>query len=167
MMSSLFYVLLFFILTYLLVKWRRYCNLEQEKQRLEKIIKERTKEIKEKNRQLVEQSKKLEEIDKVKSRFFADISHEFRTPLTLIMGPLEQMLSDEIADEIEQKKKLTLMLRNSQRLLGLINQLLDFSKLETGSMNVRTKSEDIIPLLRRLVYSFNSLAETKHIDLIF
>jgi signal transduction histidine kinase/DNA-binding response OmpR family regulator/ligand-binding sensor domain-containing protein len=165
--AYLSYVLLFFILMYLLVKWRRSYKLENEKQWLEQIVKERTKEIKEKNLQLVEQSKKLEEIDKVKSRFFANISHEFRTPLTLIMGPLEQMLSGDIENETAQKKKLALMLRNSHRLLDLINQLLELSKFESGKVILQAGRQNIIPFLKGCVASFDSVANKNELDLTF
>lgn len=140
-------------------------KLEQEKLHLEKIVKERTKEIEEKNRQLEEQSGKLKEMDRVKSRFFANISHEFRTPLTLIMGPLEQLLSD--CPEKDQKKKLGLMLRNSQRLLGLINQLLELSKFESGKVKLQAGQLDIIPFLKGITASFEPLATQKELALTF
>jgi signal transduction histidine kinase/DNA-binding response OmpR family regulator len=165
--AFLSYVLVLFMLTYLIVKWQRSFKLEKEKQRLEQITKERTKEIKEKNQQLEEQSEKLKEIDKVKSHFFANISHEFRTPLTLIMSPLEQMLSGDIENEIEQKKKLTLMLRNSQRLLGLINQLLELSKFESGKVKLQACRQNIIPFLKGIIVSFEPLINKNELDLTF
>jgi signal transduction histidine kinase len=72
---------------------------------------------------LEEQSEKLKEMDQIKSRFFANISHEFRTPLTLIMGRIEQRLS--LCRDKQQVREMKMMLRNSQRLLDLINQLLE------------------------------------------
>jgi signal transduction histidine kinase/DNA-binding response OmpR family regulator len=153
-------------------KLMRSWELEQEKRRLEKVVKERTEEIEEKNRQLEqktaqleEQSDKLKELDQVKSRFFANISHEFRTPLTLIIGPLEQMLST--CDDKEQKKKLKLMLRNSQRLLGLINQLLDLSKFESGKVKLQAGWLNIIPFLKGIAAAFEPLAVQKEVDLTF
>ncbi len=121
--------------------------------------------IEAKNRQLEEQSDKLMEMDRVKSRFFANISHEFRTPLTLIMGPVEQMLSGS-SDET-QKKQLNLVLRNSQRLLGLINQLLELSKFESGRVKLHAARRNVIPLLRGFVANFEPLAERAELDLAF
>ena len=98
------------------------------------------------------QAEQLAELDIEKNKFFSNISHEFRTPLTLIMGPLEQMLST--GHYKEEAKKLTLMLRNSQRLLGLINQLLELSKFESGKMKLRAVRHNIIPFLKGIVNSF-------------
>jgi len=111
------------------------------------------------------ETEKLKEIDKMKSRFFASISHEFRTPLTLIMGPIQQLLSEKFKGNI--KEQYQLILRNSSRLMQLINQLLDISKLEAGKMNLHTKKENIITLLKGLTTSFESLAKQKNIELIF
>ncbi|MDZ7313942.1 MAG: ATP-binding protein [candidate division KSB1 bacterium] len=108
---------------------------------------------------------KLEELDRVKSHFFANISHEFRTPLTLILGPLEKLIAE--AREIDLKQQYQVMRRSGQRLLNLINQLLDISKLESGSMTLRASCQDVVGLLRRIVNSFISLAERKHITLAF
>jgi signal transduction histidine kinase/DNA-binding NarL/FixJ family response regulator len=162
------YGLLFFLLVFLIVKWRSR-QLLIEKQRLEQIVKDRTKEIEEKKQQLEEQSQQLKEMDKLKSRFFANISHEFRTPLTLIMGPLEQLLSQSCSQigEKEQKKKMKMMLRNSQRLLNLINQLLDLSKLDSGKMKLQAVPGDIIPFIKGITASFEIAAELNELDLQF
>jgi len=96
---------------------RRTGKLTHEKQKLEQLLRERTKESNEKNLKLKEQSEKLTEIDHMKSLFFANISHEFRTTLTLMMSPLEQMLSE--SNGKKQKQELEMMLRNSQQLLTI------------------------------------------------
>ncbi len=160
-----------FILIVLIVKWRSW-KLVKEKQNLEQIIEERTKEIKQKNQQLEkqthqlkEQSEKLQQIDKMKSRFFANISHEFRTPLTLIMGPLEQMIST--LHDKEQKKQLNLMFRSSQRLLALINQLLDLAKFDSGKMKLQAGYQNIIPFLKGILASFELLVRQRQLELQF
>lgn len=110
-------------------------------------------------------AEKLEELDQMKSNFFANISHEFRTPLTLILGPLERLLAGSF--EIQVKKQFNLMLRNGQRLLRLINQLLDLSKMEAGRMALRTRAENIVKLVNSTVLFFSSMAEQKEIRLSF
>jgi signal transduction histidine kinase/CheY-like chemotaxis protein len=112
---------------------------------------------------LKEKSDKLKEIAEIKSRFFANISHEFRTPLTLIVGPLEQMLSQ--CRDLKQKRTLTLMLRNAQRLLSLINQLLELSKFESGQVRLRASQQNIVTFLKGIVSSFELLANQNEVDL--
>ncbi|MCP5106741.1 MAG: response regulator [bacterium] len=153
-----------FLLVVFIVRWRSG-KIEREKNRLERIVKKRTKEIEEKNQQLEEQSEKLQEMDKVKSRFFANISHEFRTPLTLISGPIEQMISDKRNGE--QKERLNLVLRNSHRLLTLINQLLDLSRFDSGKMKLQASPQNIIPFLKGILASFELAAAQKKINLVF
>jgi signal transduction histidine kinase/DNA-binding NarL/FixJ family response regulator/ligand-binding sensor domain-containing protein len=169
--AYILYIAAFILLVFLIVKWRfRY--LEREKEKLELTIKERTKEIGEKNQQLEhqtgqlrDQSEKLKEMDKVKSRFFANISHEFRTPLTLIMSPLEMMLSRH--RDKKEKKTLNVMLRNTQRLLTLINQLLDLSRIDSGKIKMQVARHNIVSFLKGAVASFELLSEEKGLDLDF
>jgi CheY-like chemotaxis protein/nitrogen-specific signal transduction histidine kinase len=109
--------------------------------------------------------KEKEETEKIKSRFFANISHEFRTPLTLIFGPANDVL--EKTKEPDTKQSVGTIKKNANRLYGLVTQLLDLSKLEAGKMALETSEQNIIPLLKGLVLSFNSLAERKKIILKF
>jgi signal transduction histidine kinase/DNA-binding response OmpR family regulator len=166
--AFLFYAAVFVLLLFYVAKWRSL-KLEKEKQRLEQIVEERTKEVNQKNQQLEkqtgqlkEQSVALQEMDRVKSRFFANISHEFRTPLTLIMGPMEQMLID--SSDQKQKEQLDLMLSNSQRLLTLISQLLDLSRFDSREMKLKAAQENVIPVLKGIVASFQPLIEKKQIE---
>jgi len=105
-------------------------------------------------------SQKLREINEVKSRFFANLSHEFRTPLTLILGPLEKMIEDP---DIKESKLFRMMYRNAMRLLVLNNQLLDLSKLEAGQLTLKAKLGNIAEPLKAMAYSFSSLAEQRDI----
>jgi ligand-binding sensor domain-containing protein/signal transduction histidine kinase/DNA-binding response OmpR family regulator len=126
----------------------RVGRLKAREKELNELVKSRTAELE-------AQSVKLKAMDKIKSRFFANISHEFRTPLTLILGPLEQMLTGPQEKEIEQKKKIKLMMRNSRRLLGMINQLLDLSKFDSGTMKLQVLRQDIVPFLKGVFHSFD------------
>ncbi|MGH7594952.1 MAG: two-component regulator propeller domain-containing protein, partial [bacterium] len=109
------------------------------------------------------EAQKLQEMDQMKSRFFANISHEFRTPLTLIAGPVEQMRTGEFKGNVQEAYEM--ILRNSRRLLRLINQLLDLARLEAGRLSLQTRPENIISFLKGLVLSFASAAERKRIKL--
>ncbi len=111
------------------------------------------------------EAEKLREIDGMKMRFFANISHEFRTPLTLILGPVEKLLSR--SETTSSRDDLNVVRRNALRLLELINQLLDISRLDAGEMGIRVCRLDLVPYLKGLVFSFASLAERKHISLLF
>jgi signal transduction histidine kinase len=94
----------------------------------------------------------LRQLDQLKSNFFANISHEFRTPLTLILGQIESVMSSEI--DIREKIKLQVANRNARRLLTLINQLLDLSKLEAGNMELEFSQYNIVSFLKNILYSF-------------
>ncbi len=110
------------------------------------------------------QSEKLTELDRMKSRFFANVSHEFRTPLTLILGPLEKL--QKMVSE-ETRKDLDMIRRNARRLQLLINQLLSLSRLESGKMQLHAKEVDLTKLVREYVQSFESLSKTRGIELSF
>jgi signal transduction histidine kinase/ligand-binding sensor domain-containing protein/DNA-binding response OmpR family regulator len=111
------------------------------------------------------EAEKLRELDQMKSQFFANISHEFRTPLTLIVGPLQRLLSGEFRGNA--KDQFRMMLRNGQHLLRLINQLLDLSKLDAGKMSLQTRPENVVTLLRQIVSAFDSLAKFRQITFTF
>ena len=110
------------------------------------------------------QAQKLREIDQLKSRFFANISHEFRTPLTIIGGMVAQIRKEP---KRWLEKGLELIQRNNHQLLDLVNQILDLRKLESGTMNLDMIQGDIVFYLRYIMESFHSLAERKGIALHF
>jgi len=111
-------------------------------------------------------AKKLHELDMMKLRFYTNISHEIRTPLTLILGPLEKMLNNSIPEN-EIKGHVELMHRNATQLHQLINQLLDFRKLESGNLKLVLACGDMVSFLAEIVGSFNKYAEEKEINLKF
>jgi signal transduction histidine kinase/DNA-binding response OmpR family regulator len=114
---------------------------------------------------------KVREIDTIKSRFFANISHEFRTPLSLILGPVNKSMenipaSESIDNNTEipvKGKHLKVMKRNALRLQNLVDQILDLSKLDQGEMKLRVRPGNLIKFIRAIVFSFESLTELKHI----
>ena len=120
-----------------------------------------------KNQVKVEEAKlrEREEVDRLKSNFFTNISHEFRTPLTLIIGPLKKLIQE--SENQETSNRLSIMQRNATRLLKLINQLLDISKLEAHELRLRVSEIDIISFMRGILMSFHSLAEQKGVKFEF
>lgn len=106
-----------------------------------------------------EQTQKLKELDSLKTTFFTNISHEIRTPLTLITGPFKQL-----AEKYPSDKSIPIIQRNTDRLLKLVNQLLDISKLEAGQKKPEIIKHNITEYLRTLVSSFSSLAESRGIS---
>jgi len=111
-------------------------------------------------------AKKLHELDMMKLRFYTNISHEIRTPLTLILGPLEKMLNNTIPEN-EVKGHVEVMHRNATQLHQLINQLLDFRKLESGNLKLVLACGDMVSFLAEIVGSFDKYAEEKEINLKF
>jgi signal transduction histidine kinase/ligand-binding sensor domain-containing protein len=142
---------------------------------LERTVHSRTKDLRaEKNRveqamAVIEaQTVKLEELDRFKTRFFSNVSHEFRTPLTMIVGPLENALRGVYGEATDSmKRQCQIMLRNALRLLSLINQLMDLSKLEAGSMPLKAGSSDIVQFLQGIQLTVSALADKKHIKMPF
>ncbi len=116
------------------------------------------------NRYLIKQrsAEKLKQLDSAKSRFFANISHEFRTPLTLILGPLQKYLSQP--DTELPADDIRMIHRNATRLHVLINQLLDLSRIESGKMNLQVEEIDLRGLLLTLCSAFQSQADQRKID---
>ncbi len=107
--------------------------------------------------------KKAKEVDKVKTSFFTNISHEFRTPLTLIKGPVQDLL-EKYTSDLKTQEKLKLVQRNSELLLKLINQLLDLAKLEAGSLKVEKTEGNVFSFVRAVASSFESFAWQKNVD---
>jgi signal transduction histidine kinase/ligand-binding sensor domain-containing protein/DNA-binding response OmpR family regulator len=111
------------------------------------------------------ESRKLREVERMKSRFFTNLSHEFRTPLMLILGPVDQLLSGRPGADL--KRQYEVIKRNAHQLLDLIEQLLDVSRLEAGIVQLRAKPQELVSLLRGMVSMFGSIAEQKNIFLVF
>lgn len=122
---------------------------------IRKLILLRIRERKEKER--------LEEINQLKLQLFTDISHDFRTPLTLIISPLEKMAVKKMGSSYIQQQH-HIMLKNAKMLLQLVNQILDFRKSESGKLSLRATKNNIVPLIADVKKSFDTLAEKKNIQ---
>lgn len=117
------------------------------------------------NQQLLSERLKAEkalELDQLKSRFFTNVSHEFRTPLTLIIDPLERLISEKL-EKNTVSHYYTLMHRNAKQLLLLINQLLDFQKIESGRLDLNLEQLDLVSFVRSIATSFENLAKERNI----
>lgn len=152
----------------------------QELSQINERVNRRNRKIEEKNNQLAAQneqiarqrdkllqlSEQLEEATQAKINFFTSISHEFRTPLTLITAPLKELTTNlESIGRDDIKRKLELVNANAIRLFMLINQLLDFRKIETGNMEPALSKQDIAAFLKQITALFNDLANRKQISL--
>jgi signal transduction histidine kinase/ligand-binding sensor domain-containing protein/DNA-binding response OmpR family regulator len=142
--AILFYIMMGILLIYATVK----TNLRIQKKKFRK-----------EQEQLA--ASKLHEIDEMKLRFFTNVSHEFRTPLTLIIAPLEKLMKGE-TNQIN-RNMLKLIHENADQLLSLVNQLLDFRKIDVQGTQLFLSSGDIVLFVRNIVYSFKDVSEQKNI----
>ena len=145
--------LLYFIIFTSLIYLYTYISRKQSKLRthleIEKIAREKDQELSE-----------------AKIRFFTNISHEFRTPLTLILAPLEELI---VMNDLSSKarEKLVVMEKNTSKLLNLINQLLDFRKSENNLLRLQVAHGDFVQFAKEVFLSFQSLSKSKHIKYQF
>jgi signal transduction histidine kinase/ligand-binding sensor domain-containing protein/DNA-binding response OmpR family regulator len=108
------------------------------------------------------EAQRMHELDMMKIRFLTNVSHEFRTPLSLILAPLDKMM--KVSPEPVQKLQYQLIYRNARRLLNLVNQLLDFRKMEVQELKLNTTEGDIAKFIKDISCSFSDIAEKKHIE---
>ncbi|MEX0996812.1 MAG: two-component regulator propeller domain-containing protein [Flavobacteriaceae bacterium] len=146
-LAYLFYIFLFFFLMFLIYsyfkwKWQMQLELKMEYDR----------------------SERLKQLNEYKTRLYTNLSHEFRTPLTLISAPIKKHLKNE-ALPIDAKNDLMLVERNSTLLINLVNQLLELSKLETGNINLKVSNENLKLLLKSITASFIPIATQKPVSL--
>ncbi|MFZ5942030.1 MAG: two-component regulator propeller domain-containing protein [Bacteroidota bacterium] len=193
LLFRIFLTAVIFAVLLLLVLWR-ISFVKKQQLRLEMLVEKRTRELEsekkiteEQNRRLMEIQKQIlrqnEEIslqkenieriseqarkaDQEKLVFFTNISHEIRTPLTLIIGPLEELMADYSLNK-QVRNQLGITYRNSLSLLSLVNQILDFRKIETNNYPYRPVSADIVPLLKEIFVSFSQKAVNQQIAFTF
>ncbi|RYE35896.1 MAG: hybrid sensor histidine kinase/response regulator [Sphingobacteriaceae bacterium] len=109
----------------------------------------------------IEATKRMHELDLMKIKFFTNVSHEFRTPLSLITSPIDTLIKNN--QNPEQNNQLLMIRRNSRRLLNLVNQLLDFRKMESNELKLHLEKGDIISFIKEVSTSFADLAEQKQL----
>jgi signal transduction histidine kinase/CheY-like chemotaxis protein/AraC-like DNA-binding protein len=151
----------------LVYQWR-VRSLRQRAVELTGLIEIRTAELQRNEQQLATQNVKLAQLNQLRTRLFANLSHEFRTPLTLILGPLKSLLDGRFGVlSREAREQGDLMLRNTQRLLRLINQILDLTRLQAGSVTVHRQPVELVGFVRSVTQAFTPLAERSRIALVF
>lgn len=134
-----------------------------ENKKINKKLELQKNEIADQRNQLIDMVGKVKEATDAKFHFFTNISHELRTPLTLILGPLEDSLSSPKL-HFSVKNNLEYIQKNAMRLLRLINQLMDFRKIEEGKMKLNASENNISEFLTEITSSFNELARKKSIS---
>jgi signal transduction histidine kinase/ligand-binding sensor domain-containing protein/DNA-binding response OmpR family regulator len=152
--ATLFITVLLLIRQRGIQKIRREFIAEKEKQDAKLLIEQERQEV-----------KRMQDLDQMKIKFFTNVSHEFRTPLSLIMAPVDKMLN--YINDADQKQQLSMVRKNAGRLLNLVNQLLDFRKMEVQELKLHAKSGDIIKFISEISFSFTDIAEEKSIGFAF
>jgi signal transduction histidine kinase/DNA-binding response OmpR family regulator/streptogramin lyase len=156
------YVLALALAIAALVQWRTYA-LRRHATRLQAEVRERTRRLAEQNHLIEEQAQHLSEALATKEALFARVSHEFRTPLTLIVGPIETLLSQD--SQGQKADWLRLMRRNARRLLALVDQLLGLSRLAQKAIP-DLSPQAVAPVVENTVAAFDSLASGKGVVLL-
>lgn len=134
----------------------------REKQEINKILTAKNKEVIQQRNEVARMAEKADKATEAKFKFFTNISHEFRTPLTLILGPLEDILRSDIS--LEVKKDLQLVKCNALRLLNLVNQLMDFRKIENQKMKLQATERDVVGFVKEVTSSFRRESQKRNID---
>ncbi|WP_235853976.1 two-component regulator propeller domain-containing protein [Mucilaginibacter terrenus] len=111
-----------------------------------------------------EEARRMHQLDLMKIKFFTNVSHEFRTPLSLILSPIDNLI--KVTEKPEQQNQLLTIKRNGKRLLNLVNQLLDFRKMEYNELKLSLKKGDIIQFVREVSSSFKDVAQQKQIQFL-
>ncbi len=164
--KSWFYLLLASVAGILVFTWIR--RLRLEKIRLEKEVSRRTQQIIADKELIAQQAEELRQMDELKSRFFTNISHELRTPLTLVTTPVERIIKKKshlIGQDIQ--KSLRNVLQNGRKLLLLVEELLDLSKLEANKLQLKEEPTPLFLFCRRLFSAFESRAAIRKIKYHF
>lgn len=138
----------------------------RENRKINQRLELQNREILNQQDQLIEMSAKAKEASEAKFNFFTNISHEFRTPLTLIMAPLEDLKTNSRLPT-GAKTHIQMIQRNVVRLLRMVNQLIDFRKMELNKMELKATENDLVSFTREITEAFEETARKKNIDLRF
>ncbi|MCD6013729.1 MAG: todS [Flavipsychrobacter sp.] len=138
-------------------------KLVEEKERSDKL----TAELKETIVQKDELTSQLEISAEMKTKFLANISHELRTPITLLTGMLELMRNKESKKDEKREERLEVAYNNSRRLQFMVEEILDLSRLETSAAKLSLETKDIVPVLKRMTYAFETIIEKEYLTLEF
>jgi signal transduction histidine kinase/ligand-binding sensor domain-containing protein/DNA-binding response OmpR family regulator len=112
-----------------------------------------------------QEAKRVQELDRLKIKFLTNLSHDFRTPISLIMGPVDQLITGEKTSN--RLEKLNMIKRNARRLLNLVNQLLDFRKMEEHELKLQLSEGEFVSFIKEVTDSFKDFAERKHLHFHF
>jgi signal transduction histidine kinase/DNA-binding response OmpR family regulator len=129
----------------------------KDKQEINQELEEKNLEILDQQKDILKYAKKAEDATRHKLEFFTNISHEFRTPLTLIQGPVEELL--ERKDTFDFKNDILLIQKNTNRLLGLVNQVMDFRKIDNNKMEVKASLTPLVPFVEDVMAAFKKTAD--------
>lgn len=136
----------------------------REKNEINKRLEAKNQQIVEQRNTIAEMAERADIATQEKLKFFTYISHEFKTPLTLIMGPVEEMLSRNGDIKFNRRENLLLVKKNAIRLLRLVNQLMDFRKIEDRKMMLHASETDLIQFITEVMSAFDKVAEKRKID---
>lgn len=154
----LFFLLILLGLVILLFRIRMM-GIRLRNIKLEAMVEEKTESLKVQNAEIQHMSNKLQEAAQSKIGFFMNVSHEFRTPLALILGPVANLIKSSHLSSLD-KENVTLIERNGHRLLRLTNQLLDSADLERGTLKLKVAQDDVVAYIRQIVHAFDFRADT-------
>ena len=145
------------------VAWRAF----RVNRRINRQLEGQNHEILDQRNQIMDMAEQARVATEAKLRFFTNFSHELRTPLTLIQGPVEELLTNGQDLNAAQRHDLTLVRRNTNRLLQLVNQLMDFRKIDVGKMPVRATQGNLVAFVREIMDVFERPARQRGITLRF
>jgi len=161
------YAIYLFMFGFIFIIYRRY-TIGQEKMKNALHIQElKAKQAEEVANYEHEMNVKTKELEEIKIHFYTNISHELKTPLTLINGPLEKLMKDKNIIENQRDEYYNVMHRNTGRLIRMVNQLMDFRKIQSSKLEFEPIEGDIVTFVKNICLSFKNLADERKINFIF